>query len=137
MNFSKSAEYALRVLSFMAADHSQLFAADYLHQKLHIPQRYLRRLMTELSKKGLVESTMGRYGGFTFARDPSDIFLADIIIAVEGSVFINPCIMGFEECALKNPCPIHDRWERTRKSIMDVLTTVSLTDLKDPGIIKN
>jgi len=130
MNFTKTTEYALRILSLMATEDMKLFPADYFHRRLDIPQRYLRRLMTNLTKSGLIESCRGRNGGFVFARNPSSIYIADIIIAVEGSVSINPCIMGFKECALQNPCPMHNLWEETKNSMMEILTTVSLADMK-------
>ena len=127
MLFSKTAEYALRILSFMAKEDIELFPADYLHKKLDIPQRYLRRLMTDPIRSGLILSIRGRNGGFSFAKDPSGIYVSDIITTIDGSNVLNPCIMGFEECALKNPCPMHELWKETHERIINTLTSVTLS----------
>jgi Rrf2 family protein len=43
----------------------------------------IRRLMSDLEKAGLVRSASGRTGGFSLARAPDGISLADIYKAVE------------------------------------------------------
>jgi Rrf2 family protein len=126
MIFSRTTEYALRVMSYMASEESELFRADDLCEKLGIPKRYLRRLMTDLANHGLLNSTRGRNGGFRFARVPSEIFIAEIVNATEGFDSLNPCIMGFSECALKTPCPMHGIWGEIKDRILTTLQTVTL-----------
>ena len=66
MKLSKTSEYALRILSFMAKDSSHLYSAKYLIEKLNISDKYLRRLMTDLCKAGFIKSIQGRDGGYIF-----------------------------------------------------------------------
>lgn len=63
MTFSKTTEYALRVLALMAGDDKKLYSSLELHKKLKIPKKYLQRLLTDLSKSGLIKSIQGRSGG--------------------------------------------------------------------------
>jgi Rrf2 family protein len=73
MKLSKTSEYALRILSFMARYPDKLYAARHLVEKLKISDKYLRRLMTDLSKAGFIRSRQGREGGCFFAKKISSI----------------------------------------------------------------
>ena len=126
MNFSKTTSYALRILHHMALDPSRLYNAKTLHENLEIPYQYIRGLLKDLAKHNLLYSIPGRNGGFRFKKDPSKIFLAEIINAVEGLNIMTKCIVGFEECPFDNQCAMHDSWIDIRKNILKVLETTSL-----------
>ncbi len=53
-----------------------------------IPQNYLEQLLGKLRHAGLVTSTRGSKGGYMLARDAKDIFIKDIIIALEDDIKI-------------------------------------------------
>jgi Rrf2 family protein len=129
MNFTKTTSYSLNVLSYMAQNDSVRMSACYLHNDLHIPYSYLRAILGELSKKGFINSTRGRNGGFRLSRDRSEIFLADIIEATEGPDSFSRCIMGFRECPFNYGCLLHPFWIKTRSEILDLLRKTSLDDL--------
>ena len=126
MNFSKTTSYAITVLNFLAEHENERFSAKALNQLLKIPWQYLRQLLTSLSKEGFINSTRGRSGGFSLAKEPGDIYLADIIEAVEGLQIFNICIMGFRECPFDKKCAMHETWEEAKGSIINVLKTTSL-----------
>ena len=126
MNFSKTTSYALRILHHMAADTTLVYNAKYLHETLDIPYQYIRRLLTDLSKHGLVVSQHGRNGGFRLQKAPKDIFLSDIVDAVEGVEIMTKCIVGFEECPFDHQCAMHESWIEIRNNILKVLETTSL-----------
>lgn len=129
MNLSKTTSYSLNVLSYMAKNKEEICSANYLHKKLHIPHQYLRQLLTKLSKSGFIHSTRGRNGGFVFSKEISEIYVADIIEAVEGLESFNKCILGFTDCPLNEQCSMHEFWESTRDVIIKELKTTSLADL--------
>ena len=128
MNLSKTSKYAFRILVHMAKDEKALYSAHQLHKDIDVPERYLRRLLTDLSKSGFIKSTQGRQGGFTFSRDISTITLLQIVKAVDGLESLNECILGYETCTFDNSCPMHDVWEETK---LKVIKTLSKTSLKD------
>jgi len=82
MKLSKTSEYALRVMSFMINSDLQVFSAKYLADNLKIPDKYLRQLMTNMSKKGFIKSFQGREGGYVFSKNAHHIYLSDVIDAV-------------------------------------------------------
>ena len=126
MNFSKTTSYALRILHYMAADSSRLYNAKFLHESLGIPYQYIRGLLKDLSKHGLLLSVSGRNGGFRLKKDPSEIYLSEIIDAVEGLDIMTKCIVGFEECPFDKQCAMHESWIEIRKNILKVLENTSL-----------
>ncbi|MCF8381317.1 MAG: Rrf2 family transcriptional regulator [Bacteroidales bacterium] len=126
MNFSKTTSYALKILNHMAQDTVILYNAKNLHEILGVPYQYTRRLLSDLSKKGLVVSEFGRNGGFKLAKPPRDIYLAEIIDAVEGIDIMTKCIVGFENCPFDNHCAMHESWIEIRNNILKVLETTSL-----------
>jgi len=129
MTLSKTTEYALRVLALMAADTEKMYTSAFLHSKLKIPKKYLQRLLTDLSKNGLISSIQGRNGGFVFAKKIEKIFISDIIDAVEGFKKEPSCFFGFEKCALENPCAMHDVWVASQQELIKLLSTTRLVDL--------
>jgi Rrf2 family protein len=129
MNFSKTASYALNILSFMAKDESTSFSAKHMHEKLEIPYSYLRQVLISLSKNGFIKSTKGRGGGYTFSKKAEDIYLADIVEATDGLESFNICILGFRACPFNTKCSMHSVWEKTREDVLKVLEETSLADL--------
>lgn len=129
MNLSKTSEYALRILSYMVLKNEPQYTAQQLHDELGIPHRYLRRLLTRLSACGFIQGNKGKGGGFFFSRDAGQIFLADIIDAIEGFQVYDSCLFGYQHCLLTERCPMHDAWHEARKNIRNILKNTSLADI--------
>jgi len=128
MNFNKTTSYSLNILSYMANNGGGNISADSLHSKLGIPYQYLRRVLTTLSKNGIIRSSRGRLGGFELGRDKKDIYIADIIEITEGFENFNKCVLGFHECPFDDKCAIHDLWEESRNKVLSVLKETSVED---------
>jgi Rrf2 family protein len=129
MKLSKTSEYAIRILSFMARDPEKKYAAKYLVEQLHISDKYLRRILTKLSKEGLIISKQGREGGYIFNKKIQEIFLSDIIDASEGIEKYLGCVLGFEKCSDEQPCAFHAKWVSVRQNIVANLNSTSLADI--------
>ena len=54
----------------------------------NIPQNYLEQLLSKLRRAELVKSIRGSRGGYVLARDPSEIKIVDILIALEDDIKI-------------------------------------------------
>lgn len=129
MNLSNTTIYALRILIYMAKEPSYLYTAPQLVEKLKISDKYLRRIMTDLSKSGFIRSVKGRIGGYLFAKDINDVFLYDIIDSVEDLSKLNNCVLGFEPCLCENTCAMHDTWVDVRNKLNTVFHETKLSDM--------
>jgi len=86
MRISARTDYALRVLLELAADSATPQTCEGVAVKQDIPYRYLKSIVSDLRKAGLVVSQRGSDGGYWIARDPAEISVAQVVTAVDGSV---------------------------------------------------
>ena len=136
MNFNKTTEYALRILSLMAQDESRLYRVDDIFKELNIPYRYLCRLMTNLTRSNLIISEQGKYGGYRFARPIVAISLMDIVTAAGEDRLADECFFGIGGCRQVTKCLMHDKWAIIREKMREVLNSTNLSDIKNNGPIK-
>ncbi|NOZ62881.1 MAG: Rrf2 family transcriptional regulator [Calditrichaeota bacterium] len=136
MRFSKTTEYAIRAMVFLANHNEERFSVNRLHKKLDIPYKYLGRLMRKLASAGFVNVLQGKNGGYQIADNYLNIYLYKIVEIVEGLDDYNRCILGFPECSDGNPCSMHKFWKKHREEIKKMLYTTSLADLSQVSEIK-
>lgn len=113
------------------------------HQGISEP--YLEQLAKTLRQAGLVTSTRGAQGGYSLARPPEEITIAQAVEATEGPIALVDCLMAGSEtkapaCEKAGTCVTRDVWARVCDSINQVLNSITLGDLvkdyqreKDPG----
>jgi Rrf2 family protein len=130
MRFQKTTEYAIRVMVFLANNRQTLYSTNRLHRILNIPYKYLGRLMHTLTRVGLLEVEMGKNGGYRINRQRKEIYLYQIIGAIEGLESYSRCVLGFSECSDENPCPLHAHWLAQREYLKKMVYNLSLKDLE-------
>lgn len=129
LRLSKTTEYAIRALIYLAKDENRICSVNYLHKELNIPYKYLAKLMHHLSEAGLIFAVQGNQGGYCMSRDKADIYLYQIVEVVEGLEDYNRCILGFDSCTDEDPCPMHFYWLEEREHLKEMLYKISLNDL--------
>ena len=97
---------------------------------------YLEQLFSKLRRSGLVTSTRGPGGGYSVARQLSEVAVSEIIVAVNESVDATQC-GGKENCHSHGRCLTHDLWEGLSAQIEDFLSSVSLQDMIDRQRVQN
>jgi Rrf2 family iron-sulfur cluster assembly transcriptional regulator len=89
---------------------------------------YLEQLFSALRRAGLVDSTRGPGGGYTLARKPEEISVADIIIAVENLKADDlPHLDAAQAAQVKSMTG--DLWKSFNMRVMEYLQSVTLQDL--------
>ena len=127
--FSRGCEYALRGLVEMARRPEKPFwAVHELAELSETPAPFLAKTFQILVKHGILTSTKGRGGGFSFARALKDISLMDIVAVIDGPALAEECALGFDECSERNPCPIHFQWRDIRAQVVKALSAKSLLE---------
>ena len=80
---------------------------------------------------------MGVRGGYSLARSPQTITMADIVRSLEGSLAPVSCLEeggGQGDCKhAETPCSAHAFWERLQSSITSTLNGVTVYDLMKEG----
>ncbi|PID88547.1 MAG: transcriptional regulator [Bacteroidia bacterium] len=137
MNLSKTAKYAIRVVSYMALKNQELYSASHLIQALDVSDKYLKRILTVLSNHHIIKSVQGRYGGFRLNKSTENIHLYEIINAVEDIDKYLGCVLGFAECSCETPCSLHHNWMPIRQEFTAFLENTSISEvLKNPEVLK-
>lgn len=134
---TNTTEYALRILAFMVKDPTRLYSAKYLVEKLKISDKYLRRIMTDLTKAGFIRSVQGRDGGYEFNKNLDEIYLKDIVNMTEGMNKHLACVLGLEQCSDSNPCALHETFRDLRKEYLKIFETKTLANIDFANINKN
>jgi len=136
ISFSKTTEYAFRIMSHFAQNENKLYKSDEVYEELQIPFRYMRRLLTHLSNEGLLTSIQGKFGGYKLAKKLDEINLHDIVQAIDENKKQKECFFGFEKCPLTERCSMHDKWKNVQSTINSVLESTTLKDIKEEGTDK-
>ncbi len=138
MMFSTKAEYGVRVMVELArrAGEEPIPLAE-IAERGGLPLAYLEHLVARLRKAGLVDSRRGSRGGYLLARSPTEITMAEVVEALEGSIAPIECITegsdGSIVCSRETQpghvCPTKLLWTRVRFSIVRTLQEMTLADL--------
>lgn len=136
MILNNTTEYALRILAFMSKEPDRMYSASYLIDELKISDKYLRRIMTNLSKAEIIKSIQGREGGYMFNKSIENVYVSDIIDVTEGMSKHLGCILGFQNCSDENPCALHFIFQDIKNDFIDKVTRMSLSELNFSEIKK-
>jgi FeS assembly SUF system regulator len=129
LRISKLTDYATVILASMAADPAaQRTAADLAHTT-HLGAPTVSKLLKQLHRAGLVESTRGLRGGYRLARPATQISAAAILDALEGPLALTECSTGHSQCDLQANCSVGGSWQRINHAIRESLHEITLAEL--------
>jgi Rrf2 family protein len=142
MRLSNMADYAVVVMG-AAARHcgsAMLVRADgkkpvrtsatALADETGIALPTVQKLVSILTKGGLLRSVRGAGGGIQLSRPAAAITLADIIEAVEGPIAMTACVKESEcGCAIEPGCNVRPHWNHVNNAVRGALADVKLTEL--------
>lgn len=83
MKLNAKADYAMRILLYLAEDGSTRSSAD-MSRDLAISRNYIVLLMQPLRDAGMVESIPGKLGGYRLAIPAEQVTAADVAEAIGG-----------------------------------------------------
>jgi len=131
--FSRSTEYALRAVVFLAKHTSEKerLGRKVIAEQLGFPEPYLAKILQHLVKRKIIQSLKGPNGGFYATGEAMNISLLDIIDANEGLAFFKRCGLGLVECDEEKPCPIHKEYGVFRDGLFNMLSDKKIKDVID------
>jgi Rrf2 family transcriptional regulator, cysteine metabolism repressor len=91
MAISKRSEYALRAIFELAYRNSgRPVKIHAIAEAQAIPPRFLEAIMSDLKHAGFVGSRRGSEGGYVLVKDVQDLFVGDVLRAVQGQLSVGP-----------------------------------------------
>ena len=136
MRLSSMADYAV-VTMCAAARHcgSTPVSATEQAAETGLPVPTVQKLVSLLSRAGLLRSVRGAGGGLKLARPAAAITLADIVEAVEGPIALTACVeRGKHDCGLEACCSVRPHWGLVNETLRGALAGVPLTRLAQPRV---
>jgi len=103
-----------------------------ISERQSISLSYLEQLFSKLRKEGLVNSMRGPGGGYSLSREPKQIAISSIILAVDENLDVTSCGNAKKGCNEDNKrCLTHNLWMDLSKRIQSFLDDISLQDMMD------
>lgn len=135
---SHKARYALRALVELAREDGAQMTASDISAAADAPRKFLEAILLELSRRGLVRSRRGKFGGYALARPAGSITFAEIIRVIDGPLALAPCVSRTafrkcDDCPDLSTCSLREALLRARDATSDVLDRYSLADAARAG----
>lgn len=138
MKLSTKGRYAVMAMADLA-HHSRgrPVALAEVADRQEISLSYLEQLFGRLRRNGLVTSVRGPGGGYMLSREPAQMRIADIILAVDEPIKATRCTPGSPKgChSHKGRCLTHDLWEELGNHIYLYLSSVTLADVCERRVL--
>ena len=97
---------------------------------------YLEQLFAKLRQNDLVNSVRGPGGGYRLKHSPDEVFVAQIIDAVNESVDATNC-QGQGNCQRGEVCLTHHLWVDLSEQIHQFLSNISLASLVERRAVQD
>ena len=94
MKYTKATDYALHIMAyFIKQEGKDNFSLKPLASHMNISPTYLSKILTQLVKADLIQSTTGVNGGYSLRKSKTEISFYDVIQAIEGIGALFTCEM--------------------------------------------
>ena len=136
MRLTTKGRYAVTAMLDLALHKNQgPVSLSDISSRQAISLSYLEQLFSKLRRSELVSSVRGPGGGYELKRGFGEIFIAQIIDAVDESVDTTKC-QGAGDCHGGETCLTHYLWEDLSEQIHTFLESISLADLVAKNEVK-
>jgi FeS assembly SUF system regulator len=129
LRISKLTDYATVILASLARDDAARLTATGIAAGARLPVPTASKLLKQLQRAGLVESSRGLHGGYRLARPARQITAAAILDAMEGPLALTECAADHSTCDLQANCSVGDSWQRINQAIRQSLEEITLAEL--------
>src|SRR3989454_3483541 len=134
LRFTKRADYGLMAIHYIAVhDEPGAVSAKRIAEEFGIPPELLAKILQRLAKRRLIVSQNGPKGGYALTRHPSDIFVGEVVRALEGPISIVSCL-DHGGCPQEPRCNLRRPVQKLQTAISQLLDTLSLAGLSNQGV---
>jgi Rrf2 family transcriptional regulator, iron-sulfur cluster assembly transcription factor len=118
---------AMSALAEASATDAPALTTVEIARRRHIPQPYLAKVLTVLSRNDLIRGARGPGGGYVLARPAEGISLHDIASCFEHMDQVPHCPLGrHKPCPTSEHCPLHEPFLKLWRAQVDFLTSTTL-----------
>ena len=132
IKLSNLADYAVVLMSNIAARPDVIHTAHEINKNTRVPLPTVSKILGKMAKANLLVSHRGIGGGFSMNSKKLDISIADIVEAVDGPVQLTNCINGEDSCCDYEPiCLTRHKWDKINQAVYEALDSVTLSEMAE------
>ncbi len=126
---TRDTDYALRAICCIAKNKVKIISVPDLVKALKIPRPFLRKILQQLNKEGILISHKGLRGGFSLAKPAKEILLLDLMRIFQGKFVLNECLFKKTICPHVKTCPLREKISTIEKHVVRELGSVTIASL--------
>jgi Rrf2 family protein len=131
---TRRADYALRIMLDLGTWYeNQPLPTSKVAERTGVPKAFMRKIVAELSKTGLLQTQKGPNGGLLLERPSDEINMLEILEAVEGPIHLNFCLIHEDNCPRHATCPGHEFWKDLQDVVITKMTNETLAKMVARG----
>ena len=138
--FSKTTEYALRAVIYIArnSSESKKIGLSEIADAIDSPQSFTAKILQVLTKEDqVICSVRGPNGGFYINKKQKALPVIAVLRAVEEKKKLEKCVLGLAECMESHPCPLHEEYKSIKKQLLRLFEQKTISDLMDKDSINS
>ncbi len=122
-------DYALRMVVHLAEQSPKGVAASELSDRLGVPHGFAQKILRKLAAAEILQTRLGRRGGFSLGRQLGGVSLMDVIAAIQGPPLLNRCMGSSTACPRQPSCRISASLQPFQDKLDAFLCGTSLSDI--------
>lgn len=130
--FSKTTEYALRAVIFIAQKSSaekKLGLAE-IAASIDSPPSFTAKILQALTAGNkVVSSVRGPNGGFFITEKAKKLPVRAILEVMEEDKVLEKCVLGLKKCSELKPCPMHLQYKSIKLQLTQLFETKTIEDI--------
>lgn len=132
---SNTCKYGLRAIVYIAGNsvNGDKIGIKKISKDLDLPMPFLAKILQSLAKQKILLSSKGPNGGFSLARSPKEIYLIEVVKAIDGNDVFSRCVLHNDNCKSidknKVACALHSDYVKQRKRIENLFESKSVQSL--------
>jgi len=126
---TKNTDYAIRALIFLALAGGDYVSSGEISREDKIPLQFLRRILQELRKRGLVDTRGGVSGGHRLKVPPEKIRIIGLIEIFQGDIRLVDCMFRKRICHNRNKCVLRKKLLEIEKKVTSELEELTIGSL--------
>lgn len=134
MRLAEYTDYTLRVLMYCAADPGRMITIGELAERHEVSKNHLMKIVNDLARQGIVETTRGRGGGLRLLKQPRDIRVGDVVRQSETDFRLVECFdPRTDTCSLTPTCRLKGLFGAALSAYFKELDAATLADITGPA----
>lgn len=130
MQLNITTDYAIRIILYLSTKQEKITSKE-LSDNLCIPQNYILKITKKLENAQLIHTYNGKNGGFSIAKNKSEISLLDIIGMMEPTTKINRCLEPDKYCSqcATDYCPVRKTYCFLQRMMEERLSSITVKEI--------